>query len=122
MEQRKLMQHGASSLTIALPSTWIKNHSLKKGDSLYTETESNKVIFSTTQTKKLEKISINVTQLDRTSLLLCIQSLYRFGYNEIEVLFDKPTAIHHRTEKQIGISAIVHQIVNRCIGAEVIEQ
>ena len=122
MEQRKLIQHGTSSLTIALPSTWIKNYGLKKGDSLFTEMEANKVIFSTTKTKQLDKITVNVSNLDRTSLLLYIQSLYRFGYNEIEINFDKPTVLHHRTEKQIGISAIVHQIVNRCIGAEVIEQ
>ncbi len=122
MEQRKLMQHGASSLTIALPSKWIKNHSLKKGDTLYTEAEGNKVIFTTAKTKKLEKTTINITQLDRTSILLCIQSLYRFGYNEIEILFEKQTAIHYRRQKQISISSIIHEIVNRCVGAEVIEQ
>ena len=32
----------------------------------------------------LEKISIDVSKLDRTSIVLYIQSLYRFGYNEIE--------------------------------------
>jgi phosphate uptake regulator len=122
MEQRKLMQHGASSLTLAIPSKWIKNHSLKKGDSLHTYIEGNKVILSTTQTKKLEKITINVAQLDRTSILLYVQSLYRYGYNEIEIIFEKQTTIHYRKQKQVSISSIIHEIDNRCVGAEIIEQ
>ena len=34
MELRKLIQHGNSSLTISLPSKWIKNKGLKKGDQI----------------------------------------------------------------------------------------
>jgi len=122
MEQRKLIQHGVSSLTMALPLKWLKQRGLKKGDSLFIEEEGNKLILSTKESVKLDKISVDVSGLDRTSILLYVQSLYRFGYNEIEVKFRKPTAIHYRVDKQKPISSTVHRIVNRLIGAEIVEQ
>ncbi len=122
MEQRKLIQHGKSSLTLALPIKWIKERNLKKGDSLYVEKEGNKVILSTEEALKIEKISVDVTKLDRTSIMLYVMSLYKFGYNEIEVKFDKPTTMHYRKNKQASISSTIHKITNRLIGAEIIEQ
>jgi len=122
MEQRKLIAHGKSSLTVALPITWINERKLQKGDSLYVETQGNKVILSTSETIKIQKIRVDVTALDRTSLLLYVQSLYRFGYNEIEVVFSKPMTTHYRTSKQVSVSSVVHQIVDRNIGMEIIEQ
>ena len=122
MEQRKLIQHGPSSLTIALPIKWLKERGIKKGDSMYIGAEGNKLVLSTEEAIKLEKISIDVTNLDRTSILLYIQSLYRFGYNEIEVKFEKLTTTHYRKDQQVTISSVIHEIANRLIGAEIIEE
>lgn len=122
MEQRKLIQHGPSSLTMALPIKWLKERSLKKGDSMYISAEGNKLVLSTEEAVKLEKISIDVTNLDRTSILLYIQSLYRFGYNEIEVKFEKLTTTHYRKDQQVTISSVIHEIANRLIGAEIVEE
>src|SRR3989338_4633091 len=122
MEQRKLIQHGPSSLTIALPIKWLKERGIKKGDSMHIGAEGNKLVLSTEEAIKLEKISIDVTNLDRTSILLYIQSLYRFGYNEIEVKFEKITTTHYRKDQQVTISSVIHEIANRLIGAEIIEE
>ncbi|PIN79923.1 hypothetical protein COV16_01690 [Candidatus Woesearchaeota archaeon CG10_big_fil_rev_8_21_14_0_10_34_8] len=122
MDQRKLIQHGPSSLTLALPRKWLTERGLKKGNSLYVEPEGNRLIVSTEESINIGKISVNVTGLDRTSILLYVQSLYRFGYNEIEIIFDKPTTIHYRTGKKVAVSSIIHYIVSRCIGAEIVQQ
>lgn len=122
MEHRKLIQHGLSSLTMALPSNWIKNYGLVKGDNVFIKSEGSKLIISTHQAKEIERISIDVTNLDRTSILLYVQSLYRFGYNEIEIIFQKPFTTHYRTGKKISISSVINLIVTRMIGAEIIEQ
>lgn len=122
MEQRKLIQHGNSSLTIALPLKWLKQRNLKKGDSLNIEEEGNKLILGTEKGFESDKISIDVSKLDRTSLLLYIQSLYRFGYNEIEVKFDNPLTKHYRKNEVVSISSVIHSIVARCIGFEIIKQ
>src|SRR3989338_5310335 len=122
MNQRKLIQHGTSSLTVALPIRWIKTRNLVKGNPVFVHEEGNKLIISTDETVKIGRISVDVTDLDRTSILLYVQSLYRFCYDEIEVHFNKPTIIHHRTKKETSVSSVIHQIINRCIGAEIIEQ
>jgi len=122
MEQRKLIQHGLSSLTMALPMKWLKLRHLKKGDSIYVQEEGNKLILTTTESIKMQKISVDVSELDRTSALLYIMSLYRFGYNEIEVKFKRPTTIHYRTNKKVTYSELAHEITNRLIGAEIVEQ
>ncbi len=122
MDQRKLIQHGKSSLTLALPIKWLKQRGLGKGDTLYVGVEGSKLIVSTKEPMKIEKISVDVTKLDRTSTLLYIQSLYRFGYNEIEIIFNSPTTIHYRKNKQVSFSSVIHLIVNRLVGAEIIEE
>ncbi len=122
MDKRKLIKHGPSSLTLALPRKWLNERNLNKGDSLFVNTEGNKLILSTEETVNIGKISVNVTNLDRTSLLLYIQSLYRFGYDEIEVHFDKPSTKHYRKKKETSISSTIHKIVNRLIGAEIIQE
>ena len=122
MDQRKLIQHGHSSLTIALPKKWLDGRKLKKGDHLFVEEEGNKVILTTTQPLKLRNISVDLSELDRTSALLYIQSLYRFGYDEIEVKFSKSTTKHYRRQKTVTYSSVVHEIVSRLVGAEVVEE
>ncbi len=122
MEQRKLIQHGMSSLTVALPLRWAKDRGLSKGKSIFIEEEGNKLVISTDESIKIGKISVDITDLDRTSIILYIHSLYRYGYDEIEVKFNKFTARHHRLEKDITVSSILHYIVNRLVGVEIIEQ
>lgn len=122
MEQRKLIQHGASSLTIALPITWLKERGLQKGNSLFVKPEGNKLIISTQESLKINKISTNITELDRTSAMFYIQSLYKFGYNEVELIFDRPMTKHHRKGQEVHFSSAIHKMINRCIGFEVVEQ
>ena len=122
MEQRKLIQHGRSSLTIALPAKWIKQYGLLKGESVYESEEGQQLIVSTDQSTKIGKISVDISHLDRTSALLYIQSLYRFGYNEIEVNFRKPKTVHYRKGEEVSISTLMHYTMNRLIGFEIVEQ
>jgi phosphate uptake regulator len=122
MDQRKLIQHGLSSLTLALPAKWLQARKLRKGDSLLIKEEGNKLLISTEEGIAHDKVTIHVDGLDRTSLLLYIQSLYRFGYSEVEVLFSDPLITHHRTRENVSVSSVVHYITNRLLGFEIIEQ
>ncbi|MBN2421788.1 hypothetical protein JXB41_01060 [Candidatus Woesearchaeota archaeon] len=122
MEQRKLVKHGGSTLMTSLPIHWLKDRGLEKGDSVFIEEEGNKLIINTEQPLKIEKVSVDITRLDRTSILLCIQSLYRFGYNEIEFKFKEINTTHHRKAKKVNIPSVIHYVVGRCIGIEVVEE
>ncbi len=122
MEQRQLIQHGLSSLTVSLPRKWLTERKLKKGDSILVKEEGNALVLTTEKTVERGKISINVTGLDYGSIKHYIQGLYRFGYDEIEVLFDKPTTMRFKTGETHSISSMLHEKVNQFIGMEILEQ
>lgn len=122
MEQRQLIQHGLSSLTVSLPRKWLDERRLKKGDSVIVKEEGNSLILSTEKTVERGKISINVTDLDYGSIKHYLQGLYRFGYDEIEVLFEKPTTVRFKTGETHAISSFLHEKVNQFIGMEILEQ
>ena len=122
MEERKLIQHGPSSLTLALPKKWLDKRGLKKGESIYVTEEGNNLILNTKKALKIDKISITVTGLDATSVYHYIQSLYRYGYNEIEVRFENQTTKKHRDGQLYPISSLVHEKIRRYIGMQIIEQ
>ena len=113
MEERKLIKHGPSSLTIALPKKWLDARGLKKGDGIYVAEEGNKLILNTKKALKIDKISIAVTGLDTTSIYHYIQSLYRYGYNEIEVCFEDQSTKKHRDGQLYPVSFVVHEKIRR---------
>ena len=122
MEQRQLIQHGLSSLTVSLPRKWLDDRKLKKGDSVLVKEEGNALVLTTEKTVERGKISINVTGLDYGSIKHYLQGLYRFGYDEIEVFFDKPTTVRFKTGETHSISSFLHEKVNQFIGMEILEQ
>ena len=78
--------------------------------------------LSTERSKEIGNIEVNITGLDRDSLMYVIRCLYIKGYDEIKVIFDKPTAKHYRLGKEIGILGAIHEEVNRLSGIEIIQQ
>lgn len=90
METRKLIAHGPSSLTVALPYKWINKQNLKKGDEI-TINEDNlglKITAKPSETKKT--IQINLTSLEWPSILTALTSIYRQGYDEVIVKYKVP--------------------------------
>lgn len=122
MEQRHLIQNGLSSLTVALPRKWLDARQLKKGDPIFIREEGNTLLVTSEKSVKGNKVSINITSLDYTSLVHYIQGLYRFGYDEIELHFDTPKTTRYRTNEEFSIGAVIHHKANQFIGMEVLEQ
>ena len=120
--KRKIVQHGPSTLIISLPSRWVKAHNLKKGDELEVKEEENSVIVSTEKGKTLSNVNVDVTDLDRTSLMRLIRSLYKLGYHEVDLNFKHQMITHLRLEKERPVISVVHEEVNKLSGLEVIQQ
>jgi phosphate uptake regulator len=120
MEQRKLIQHGLSSLTIAIPANWVKKRNLKKGDYVFVKEDQDSLIIKTTNSKYFESKKINLENLDRTSITLAIQQAYRIGYKEIEIKYENDLIVHLRKNEKIHIAQIVQEITQRLIGFEII--
>ena len=120
--KRKVIQIANSTQLISLPRPWAKRYGIKKGDELEVEEQGNKILISTEAGEEIGKIEIDITDLDRTTILYYIQALYRAGYDEIKVRFNKPTAWYFRLNEERNISTILHTEINRLVGYEIVQQ
>lgn len=120
--KRKVIQIADSTQLVSLPRKWALQHGIKKGDEIDVREEGNRIIISTEKEKDVGRIDIDVTDLDRTSILYYLEILYRLGYDEINIHFSEPYAVHFRTAKKEKISSILHYVVGRLIGVEIINQ
>ena len=125
MEFRKLINFGKTSYVVSIPKDWIKKNNLKKGDVLGLE-ENEGTLSLTPNVKDIEdkpkSIELDITGIDRTSIIYVIRSAYKLGYDEIKLIFKRPLAMHYRFNKEVKVISVVHEEVNRLVGIEVIQQ
>ncbi|MFC1722711.1 hypothetical protein ACFL0V_01085 [Nanoarchaeota archaeon] len=105
-----------------MPKSWIVENKVCKGDELELTPKGNHLIVSTDKPAEKSEISIDVTGLDRTSILLHIRSAYRKGHDTIELKYSEPYTKHLRTNEKKKVSSIIHNEVSRLVGVEVIQQ
>lgn len=120
--KRKIVQHGPSSLIMSLPSKWIHANGIKRGDELEVQEEKNSLIISTHAITRDDSVTIDVTGLNRTTILIYLQSMYRKGYSEINVTFDNMHAKHYRINKETPVLEIIQEVITRFIGVEIVRQ
>ena len=120
--KRKIVRHGPSTYIISLPINWIKEHDIKKGSELEVTEEGNKIIVSMDEKLKPLEASIDITGLDRTAIMFAIRSLYRLGYDIVNVKFNSSTTPYYKTGKLVNVSSAIHKEVNRLIGYEIIQE
>lgn len=120
--KRKVIQIANSTQLISLPRKWSLKYGIKKGDEIEVEEDGNKLLVSTEKSVDIRQIEIDVTGLDRTSILYYIQSLYRIGYDEITVKFNEPYTIHLRKNEKKSVISVIHEIVSRFVGLEIVQQ
>lgn len=100
----------------------MRKHSIKKGVEVDVQEQGNKVTVSTDSFPELEAKVIDVTGMDRSSIVFSVRSAYRRGYDSIDVRYSEPFTTHLRTGNKIKISSIVHEEVGRLVGVEIIQQ
>ena len=105
-----------------MPRSWGKKYNIKKGDELEVTESGNKLIIDTQKGFTLNEVTIDVSNLDRTSVLLCVRSAYRKGYDLITLTYSNPLTTHLRIGKEIKVSSIINDEVLRLMGVEVVQQ
>jgi len=84
--QRKLIQHGLSSLTISLPQKWIKGHNLKKGEEVGVTESKGRLVVSAETNHEHKRISIDITNAE-PMIRRIVGATYKAGYDEVEIKF-----------------------------------
>ncbi len=120
--KRKVVQHGPATLIVSLPSKWVKKYEVDKGSELEVTEEDNRLIISTDSTPTVQEVSVDITGLDRTSIIYTIRSLYRLGYDNVKVTFKDAEVDYQRENKKVSVLSIIHTEVNRLIGFEIIQE
>jgi phosphate uptake regulator len=95
---------------------------VQKGDEIEVQEQGSKVIISTESPLAMGTKTMDITGMDRTTILLSIRSAYRQGYDTIELKYSKPVAKHLRTGEKKMISSIIYEEISRLVGVEIIQQ
>lgn len=113
MEQRKLIRLGNSSFAIALPKTWIKKSSLKKGDNIFITPNSNGELIiapSYTSIKNEKKEILDFSNKDKNRIKHELYTAYVKDNTNLEVY-----TTDKRKRKEIK------SIIKRMMNFEIIE-
>lgn len=113
--QRKVIQQGPSTLMVSLPSKWVKENNIKKGDEINLNLLNNQLVIYSQKAPEEKKATLYLKSkeeyLDRM-----LMSRYREGYNEIYIKYDDSETINsiRDTLRFLLGFEIVDQTTNSC--------
>jgi phosphate uptake regulator len=111
--RRKIVPHGPSSLTISLPSQWVKQHNLKKGQELDVSDEDSYLkIKPVSLSNAPKKIEVSFIGLDADTWKDILLTLHKKGYDDVKINYSRKDTIKE-----------VHAYLNSMqLGFEIIKQ
>jgi phosphate uptake regulator len=109
--QRKLVKQGESTLMVSLPSTWIKQKGLSKGDVVFIDKIDDKLSISSNKSTTVKEISVDVSDLSPL-VNRRLLTLYLTGYDIVRVSF--------RNAKEI--QKFKNEVINELLGWEIVSQ
>lgn len=108
--QRKVIQQGPSTLMVSLPSKWVKENNIKKGQELNVDLINNQLVIYNKAVQLERKMNLTVKTkedyLDRS-----VMGPYREGYNEIYIKYEDP-----------GVVEKVRETLHFLLGFEIVDQ
>ena len=120
MTKRKLIAHGPSSLSITLPSKWVKKHTLQKGGGVYVkEDENGNLLVSPSPQESKRSISLDISKYDSREIFTVMTTIYRRGYDEVSVRYEtfaEYEALTAAARQLLGFAVVEHKGKNCVIG------
>lgn len=92
--RRKINRVGQNTLTVSLPTKWVKKIGLKQGDELELSEEGRNLIIGSTIKPKKFKINVDLSD-SGTMLNRVIAAIYKAGFTE--------ASIYYKTSKELDI-------------------
>jgi len=112
MNKRKLIAHGPSSLTISLPSKWVRKHTLSKGGAVHVrEDESGNLLVSPSPQESNRTISIDISGYDGREVFTVMTTIYRRGYDEVSIQYEhfkEYEALTAAARQLLGFAVVEH--------------
>ena len=101
---------------------WVKENNLSKGDNIFFEIGNNDLNISCDKKEKIEKCVIDLTGLDKISALHYIQSKYRLGFDEIEIIYEQNEVRSFHIKEESTFTSLITHMAGRFVGLEIVEQ
>ncbi len=135
--KRKIIKQGHNTLTITLPSEWVKKLNLSAGDEIDLVEDNSSLIINGKQHNGFKSTTIDITGFSVPMLWRFFQSAYRECYDEIRIKYDSSkkdyegvynyyathfeySRVGEKISKE-GAFDMISGLVNRFIGMEIIE-
>jgi len=135
--KRRIIKQGHNTLTMTLPSEWVKKLNINPGDELEVYENSGSLIIGGKQNGKPKSTIIDITRLSVPMLWRFFQSAYREGYDEIILTYDvnkksyegaydyyasqfEYTRLGEKPLKKPAFD-MISELINRFIGMEIID-
>lgn len=114
--KRKVIQLAGKTLVISLPSKWVKEFEIKKGDELEVEKDGRKLIILTENNTNSSKGILNASDFSGF-VKRRISTAYKKGIEELEVRYSEPSVLKHINDalKYLMGYEIVQQGKGYCI-------
>ncbi|MBD3313516.1 hypothetical protein GF345_03670 [Candidatus Woesearchaeota archaeon] len=108
--KRKVVKQGPATFMVSLPSKWVKQQGIEKGDEVEVVANGNelKMHVGPSPVEKLKEITITLSHENRVSVRSILGGFYKKGYDLITVNFDNQKIFN-----------IIKESVNHLIGFDI---
>ena len=121
--KRKVAQIGPSTLMVSLPTKWVKENGIKKGDELEVTLDKTNISYSLNEKKEVQKeIVLDVSKFNKYLLSRNLEMLYIQGYSKIALIYNNYKICDNKNNEELGIKGLIKDLNNRFIGMEIISQ
>jgi phosphate uptake regulator len=108
--KRRVVKHGASTLTISLPSKWARANKIENGNSLNIEVAKERLIISSSDERHFDDVETTLTGKEEWYVKRILRHLYTSGYDEIK--------INYHTPEQLSL---IRKAIIKLTGMEIVE-
>jgi len=114
--QRKVNKVGPSTLTVSLPSKWVKRQRIRKGDDLDIELHGSSLILSRGRSRVAHKATLEIGGLNKVFVARFLDECYIRGMEEIILNFNVGYLVDYKTGKNIAVRDYIKEILDRYVG------
>ncbi|MBT3408943.1 hypothetical protein HN415_09800 [Candidatus Woesearchaeota archaeon] len=121
--KRKINRVGQNTLTVSLPTKWVKKIGIKQGDELdIFEEGRNLTIGVGNKRKKIKNATINIDNFNKMMVNRFFHEFYRQGIEKIVVKFSQNEITNYKKNKKTRIDKHIKKLIERFIGMEITSQ
>jgi len=118
--RRRIVKQGHNTLTMSLPRKWCDRNKLEEGEELDVIEKGEQLLLSKGISKGTGKVTVDISGLDRSTIMMLLLSLYQYGYDYIVINTKDRKAKYHLHKKEVSVASTINDSVSRLIGAEIV--